>query len=71
MRLNCSFNIYEEQDNSNQMSVALNIGTSTAYGSDIPGESRVYGVVNNILINISVMPTEIKEALMQSGVKFL
>lgn len=72
MRLYGSVNITEVQDNSNQIFGTVNVCTPIVYGGgcNISGESVLYGVVSNVIIKIDIVPDEIKQALLRSGVKF-
>ena len=53
-----------------QLVGSVNIVIPIEYGEDINGESVLYGAVNGIIIKIDIMPDEIKQVLIQSGVKF-
>ena len=66
-----SFNISVEQDNSNQLAAVFNTGVNIDTVGDVVGGSVLCGVVSSVLINIDIIPEEIKQALENSGVKFL
>jgi hypothetical protein len=71
MRLYGSVNITAVQNNDNQISGSVNMGIPLISGSDIAGESVLRGVISNVIIKVDIIPLEIKQALEQSGVKFL
>jgi len=70
VRLYGSVNIVEVQDNSNQISGSVNIGILVTMESDLSGGSKLIGAANNIIVKIDIIPDEIKQALLQAGVKF-
>ena len=70
MRLYGSVNIVETQDNSNQISGSVNIGILVTMESDLSGGSKLIGSASNIIVKIDIIPDEIKQALLQAGVKF-
>ena len=70
MRLYGSVNIVEVQDNSNQISGSVNIGIPVTMESDLSGGSKLIGAASNIIVKIDIIPDEIKQALLQAGVKF-
>lgn len=70
MRLYGSVNIVEVQDNSNQISGSVNIGILVTMESDLSGGSKLIGAASNIIVKIDIIPDEIKQALLQAGVKF-
>ena len=69
MRLCGSVNIVLSQDNSNQISGSVNIGVPTVNGA-LPCGSNLLGVVGSVVVKIDIIPDEIKQALIMSGVKF-
>jgi len=70
VRLYGSVNIVEVQDNSNQISGSVNIGILVTMESDLSGGSKLIGAASNIIVKIDIIPDEIKQALLQAGVKF-
>jgi len=67
---NGSFNIVLVDDSYDQMSGSFNIGSELLVGQDIAGNYNLYAVVDGVLIKIDIIPDEIKQALITSGVKF-
>ena len=67
---NGSFNIVKEDDSHAQVGGAFNVGTELLVGEDVSGNYNLYAIIDGVLIKIDIIPDEIKQALITSGVKF-
>ena len=67
---NGSFNIVLVDDSYDVLGGSLNIGSELLVGQDTAGNYNLYAVVDGVLIKIDIIPDEIKQALITSGVKF-
>jgi len=65
-----SFNIILINDLYDPIGGSFNIGEELLVGQDAVGDYNLYAVIDGVLIKIDIIPDEIKQALIISGVKF-